>query len=98
MICFDLVALFAGLVAATSSGMTSARYFDIVLASLTFRDVWLTVLKGILFGTVVGMIPAFQGLGIRGRPTEVPVASSQAVVSSILLIFLLSGLFVVLFA
>ncbi|NIM48419.1 MAG: hypothetical protein GTN62_01885 [Gemmatimonadales bacterium] len=96
IIFFDLVAIFAGLLAAAASGMTSARYFDIVLASLTFRDVWLTVVKGLVFGTIVGMIPSFQGLAIRGSPTEVPIASSQAVVASIVAIFICSGLFVVL--
>lgn len=93
---FDLVAVFAGLVAAGSAGMTAARYFEIVLDSLTFRDVWLTAVKGLVFGVVVGMIPSYHGLSIRGVPTEVPVASSQAVVGSIVVIFLISGLFVVL--
>ncbi|MGD2136211.1 MAG: ABC transporter permease [Gemmatimonadales bacterium] len=93
---FDLVAVFAGLVAASGAGMTAPRYFEIVLDSLTFRDVWLTALKGVVFGIVVGMIPSYHGLAIRGTPTEVPVASSQAVVGSIIVIFLISGLFVVL--
>jgi len=96
IVVFDLVAIVSGLVAASSSGMTSARYFDIVLDSLTFRDVWLTALKGLIFGIVVGIIPCFHGLAIRGRPTEVPIAASQAVVASIITIFVCSGLFVVL--
>jgi len=96
IIFFDLVAVFAGLVAAAQSGMTAPRYFEIVLNSLSFRDVWLTAVKGLVFGIIVGIIPSFQGLSIRGVPTEVPVASSQAVVASLLAIFLCSGLFVVL--
>ena len=93
-ILFDMVALFAGLGAASMAGMYPARYFEIVLQSLTFRDVWLTVFKGLVFGTVVGLIPSFHGLAIKGKPTEVPVASSQAVVTSIVVIFLSSGFFV----
>jgi phospholipid/cholesterol/gamma-HCH transport system permease protein len=96
IICFDLVAILAGYVAAGSAGMTSARYFDIVLASLTFRDVWLTAAKGLAFGVIIGIVPAYHGLAIRGSPTEVPVASSQAVMGSILVIFVCSGLFVAL--
>jgi phospholipid/cholesterol/gamma-HCH transport system permease protein len=96
IIVFDLVAIFSGLVAAGSAGMTSARYFEIVLESLTFRDVLLTAVKGLLFGLIVGLIPCYRGLSIRGRPTEVPVAASQAVVTSFIAIFLCSGLFVVL--
>src|SRR5688572_17242304 len=49
LILFDLVAIFAGLVAATSSDLSSARYFDIVLRSLTLRDTWLTIAKGLVF-------------------------------------------------
>jgi phospholipid/cholesterol/gamma-HCH transport system permease protein len=94
-ILFDLVALFAGLVAATS-GMSPERYFDIVLQSLTFRDVWVTLMKGLVFGAIVGLIPAFHGLRIRGKPTEIPIASSQAVVGSFVAIFIGSGLFVLL--
>ncbi len=95
IVVFDLVAIFAGHVAASSAGMTGGRYYDIVLQSLTIRDVWLTAAKGLIFGIIVGMIPCFHGLAIRGRPTDVPIASSQAVVASILTIFVCSGLFVV---
>lgn len=90
---FDLVAVFAGLVAAASNGMSSARYFDIVLGSLGVGDVWLTLAKGVTFGAVLGIVPSFHGLGVRRGPTGVPIAASQAVLSSILLIFVLSALF-----
>jgi phospholipid/cholesterol/gamma-HCH transport system permease protein len=80
IILFDLVAIFAGLVA----------------ASLTFRDVWITAVKGLVFGLIVGLLPCFHGLRIRGVSTEVPIASSQAAVGTIVTIFVCSGLFVVL--
>ena len=94
IIVFDLVAVMAGLVAATLNNMTSATYFDIVLASLTFQDVWLTLAKGLMFGIIVGVLPSFHGLSVRRAATEVPVAASRAVVASIIAIFLTSGLFV----
>ncbi len=98
IVVFDVVAILSGLLAANANGMTSAHYFNIVLASLTLRDVGLTVAKALVFGVIVGMIPSFHGLAVRGSPTEIPVASSQAAVGSILAIFLCSGLFVVLLA
>jgi phospholipid/cholesterol/gamma-HCH transport system permease protein len=91
---FDLVAILAGLIAATANGMSSARYFDIVLRSLAPGDVLLTVLKGLVFGAVIGVVPSYHGLAVRGGPTGVPVASGQAVMGSILLIFIWSALFV----
>ncbi|MCH9015814.1 MAG: ABC transporter permease [Gemmatimonadetes bacterium] len=94
IVVFDLVAVTSGLVAAVSSGMSVERYFEIVMRSLTFRDSWLTVAKGITFGAVIGVVPLYQGLAAGGASTDVPVASSRAVVGSIVAIFLLSVLFV----
>jgi len=91
---FDCVAVFAGLVAAVTNGMSSARYFDIVLRSLTLMDVWLTIAKGLVFGAIIGIVPSYHGLGVRRGPTGVPIASSQAVLGSIVLIFIFSALFV----
>ncbi len=94
MIVFDIVAIFAGLIAATANEMSSDRYFDIVLRSLALKDVWLTVLKGLTFGTIIGIVPSFYGLSVDPSPTLIPVAASRAVVSSILAIFVCSALFV----
>ncbi len=94
IIVFDLVAVMAGLVAATFNNMTSGTYFEIVLNSLAFQDVWLTLAKGLMFGIIVGVIPSFHGLSVHRAATEVPVAASRAVVASIIAIFLTSGLFV----
>jgi len=54
-----------------------------------------TLVKGIVFGTIIGTVPSFHGLAVRRAATEVPIASSHAVVGSILAIFLTSALFVV---
>lgn len=98
MVVFDVVAIGAGLLAATANGMTATRYLDIVLASLAFRDVWVTVIKAGAFGLIVGIVPSFYGLSVRGMPTEVPIAASNAVVTSIVAVFVTSGLFVLLLA
>ena len=94
IVVFDLVAVAAGLAAALSNGMTSPRYFDIVFESLTFRDAWVTVVKGLAFGIVIGTVPSFHGLRTRRAATQVPIAAGRAVVASILGIFILSAVFV----
>lgn len=94
LIFFDITAVVAGLGAAVANDMTSTRYFDIVLQSMTFRDVWLTVAKGLVFGIVIGTVPAFHGLRTGKAATQVPIAAAQAVVVSIVSIFLLSAVFV----
>ncbi len=94
VVLFDLVAIGAGFLAALANGMSGARYAEIVTDSLSFRDVWLTPAKGLAFGMIIGLVPSFHGLTVGGRPTTVPIASSQAVVASIVAIFLCAGLFV----
>ena len=94
IILFDLVAILAGLGAATLNGMDSVRYYEIVLRSLTLRDTWLTIGKGLVFGAIIGTVPSFHGLGVRRAATEVPIAASRAVVTSTVGIFIVSALFV----
>ena len=67
-----------------------------MLQSITFRDVWLSVAKGMIFGMLIGTVPAFHGLRAGRAATQVPVAAGQAVVVSIVGIFVVSAIFVVL--
>jgi len=94
LVVFDVVAILAGLVAAAVNGMAASRYADIVLAALSAQDVLLTVAKALVFGLIVGVVPAFFGLAVRAGPTEIPIAASRAVVASIVGIFLGSAIFV----
>lgn len=94
IILFDAVALASGWIAAIGTGMATNRYFDIVLQNLAFQDAWITLAKGLVFGAILGIVPAFQGLRARAVATDVPIAASRAVVASIVWVFLCSALFV----
>jgi phospholipid/cholesterol/gamma-HCH transport system permease protein len=94
VVVFDIVALFGGFVAAGVSGMSGARYLSIVVASLTTQDVVLTLVKGLTFGAIIGILPSFQGLSVRRGPTEIPQAVIRGTVGSIVLIFVFSAVFV----
>ena len=96
LVLFDVVAVSAGFAAARFNGMSGGRYAEIVLRSLAFKDVWLTVAKALTFGTIVGIVPSYFGLAVRGAPTEIPIAASRATVASIVGIFVCSALFVAL--
>lgn len=96
MVVCDVTAITTGWVAASLNGMSGERYVQIVLESLGPSDVWLTAAKALVFGAIVGILPAHYGLAVRGAPTEIPVAASRAVVGAIVGVFLCSALFVVL--
>jgi len=96
LVVFDIVAIAAGFAAASLNGMTGSRYAEIVLRSLSARDVWLTVAKALAFGLIVGILPSYFGLSVRRAATDVPVAVGRATVASIVGLFLCSALFVVL--
>jgi ABC-type transporter Mla maintaining outer membrane lipid asymmetry permease subunit MlaE len=49
-----------------------------------------------VFGIVIGTVPAFHGLRAGKAATQVPVAAGQAVVVSIVGIFVLAAVFVAL--
>jgi phospholipid/cholesterol/gamma-HCH transport system permease protein len=96
LILFDVVAIAAGFAAAGFNGMTGNRYAEIVLHSLSARDIWLTVAKALALGLIVGIVPSYFGLSVRRAATDVPVAVSRATVASIVGVFLCSALFVLL--
>ncbi|HWA56593.1 MAG TPA: ABC transporter permease [Gemmatimonadales bacterium] len=95
MVLFDVIAITGGFLAAVAyGGMSGPRYLGIVLANLTTQDVVLTVVKGVLFGLVVGIIPSYQGLSVRHGPTEIPQAVIRGTVGSIAVIFVIAAVIV----
>jgi len=96
LVLFDIVAIGAGFAAAAINGMTGSRYAEIVLRSLSARDVLLTVAKALALGVIVGIVPSYFGLSVRRAAFEKQVAVSRATVASIVGVFLCSALFVLL--
>jgi phospholipid/cholesterol/gamma-HCH transport system permease protein len=97
IVLFDVVALCGGFLAAGVEGMSGGRYLASVLGALDLTDVLLTVLKGMSFGLIIGTLPSFHGLRVGRSPTEIPRAVIRGTVSSIVLIFVVTALFVVVF-
>jgi phospholipid/cholesterol/gamma-HCH transport system permease protein len=95
MVVFDAVALVTGFMGASLTGMSMAGYSQIVLDTLSAKDVWITVAKGISFGAAVALFCSYQGLSVTKGPTEIPQAVTRGVVATIVAIFVMSALFVV---
>jgi phospholipid/cholesterol/gamma-HCH transport system permease protein len=94
MVLFDAVALASGFVAAATNGMGFQRFASIVLRTLSAKDIWLTLAKGVVFGAAVALFCSYHGLAVKAGPTEIPQAVTRGVVATIVAIFILSALFV----
>lgn len=50
------------------------------------RDVWLTIVKSLVFATIIVQVGYMQGLQVRGGPEAVGSATTAAVVKSTFLV------------
>jgi len=92
-----VVALFAGYLATSLDQASGGRYVASVMSALDTSDVVLTVVKGVLFGIVIGLLPSYYGLKVSRGPTEIPQAVTRGTVASIALIFIITALLMFLF-
>ncbi|MCU7835218.1 MAG: ABC transporter permease [gamma proteobacterium symbiont of Taylorina sp.] len=50
------------------------------------------IIKNLLFGFIIGAAACYHGLNVAKSPTEVPQQTQQAIVNSLVMIFVLDGL------
>ena len=97
IVLFDVVSLTGGWLATSVNQASGGRYVANVLAALDTRDIVLTVVKGILFGTIIGLLPSYHGLKVSRGPTEIPQAVTRGTVASIGSIFVITAILMLLF-
>ena len=100
MILFDAVALSAGFVGAATSPthLSLNHYQEIVLATLSAKDVWITLAKGLTYGASVALFCSYHGLAVTAGPTEIPQAVTRGVMGTVVSIFVMSAIFVAILA
>ncbi|MEZ0393280.1 MAG: MlaE family ABC transporter permease [Pseudobdellovibrionaceae bacterium] len=59
-------------------------YLDSLANAVAFEDLWLFLLKNTFSGMIIFVVSCHQGLSVKRSPTEVPIATTQAVVNSII--------------
>jgi phospholipid/cholesterol/gamma-HCH transport system permease protein len=83
----DLLGLFGGaLISALLFRMDWHQYWSTAWQILVFQDVFMGLLKPVLFGFVIATIGCYYGLTARGGTQGVGRATTQAVVASSVLI------------
>jgi phospholipid/cholesterol/gamma-HCH transport system permease protein len=94
MIFLQGTAMFSGMMAASAVGSValtdSIASLHVVLQP---GDIYVSLVKGLLFGAGVGALCSFEGLTCSSDPTQLPQAVSRAMVTSFVFLFAATALF-----
>jgi phospholipid/cholesterol/gamma-HCH transport system permease protein len=78
-------------------GATPASFFENLLILTNWIDLWSSVVKVVLFGTLIGIIASFKGLAVGGGTEGVGRAVNESVVTSLVAIASVSVVYTMLF-
>lgn len=84
----DAIGIFGGYLVATAFGVPPATFPLAIKQQLVPSDFYLGLVKTIVFGIVLAVVGCHQGLKTEGGATEVGRATTNAVVISIVLIYI----------
>lgn len=84
---FNIIALFGGfLVGKFVSDLTFSFYMDVLSHAISPNDFTLNIFKNMVGGLIIFTIACDQGFKVKNGPHEVPMATTNAVVSSIVMV------------
>jgi phospholipid/cholesterol/gamma-HCH transport system permease protein len=91
--CLTVLSTFCGIAAgyvflAFSIDMTARAYFREVVNAIQVRDILLTLVKSVLFATIIVHVGYIEGLRVSGGPEAVGRGTTAAVVNAIFLVIL----------
>ena len=69
---------------------TTSSYFSSFNELSQLADLWMALLKAMIFGWVAGMVACYKGFFVKGGPKGVGDAVNQAVVITFILLFFLN--------
>ena len=79
----ELVGIYGGLVVSHATiGLHSARYMNSVWLWLSTKDIYISLFKAFVFGTLIALVCATQGYETRGGAKDVGESTTQAAVLS----------------
>jgi phospholipid/cholesterol/gamma-HCH transport system permease protein len=93
----NLAGLFGGLVVFLSLGFPMITYVNRVVAAVSLGDFLGGMFKALIFGIVVAAVGCLRGLQTKTGAGAVGESTTSSVVSGIVLIALIDGLFGVIF-
>jgi phospholipid/cholesterol/gamma-HCH transport system permease protein len=92
----DFVGLIGGALVMTTFNVSLLQFYTRLLSAVTPGDLALGIIKSAVFGITIAAVGCHRGLGTGAGATSVGLAATSAVVTSIVLIVVLDGIFAVL--
>jgi phospholipid/cholesterol/gamma-HCH transport system permease protein len=92
----DIVGLIGGALVMTTFQVSVLQFGTRLLGAVTLTDLLLGILKAAVFGVTIAAVGCHSGLRTGAGATSVGLSATSAVVTSIVLIVVIDGLFAVL--
>src|SRR4029450_8933966 len=91
----DVVGIFGGALVMTTFDVGFVQFYNQLLAAVTAEDFVLGVVKAAVFGLTIAAVGCHRGLATGAGAISVGLSTTSAVVTSIVLIVVIDGLFAV---
>lgn len=106
MIMMPLLGFYAALMAILGGAFISSLTLDIPFLTFLLRiqevvpryDLWVGLIKGPVFGLIIGLAGCYQGMQVQGNSEEVGLRTTMAVVQGIFVVIVLDAFFAVFFS
>jgi phospholipid/cholesterol/gamma-HCH transport system permease protein len=92
----DVVGLFGGALVMTTFDIGFVQFYTQLLSAVTIWDLVLGIIKATVFGLTIAAVGCQRGLATGAGATAVGLAATSTVVTSIVLIVVIDGIFTVL--
>jgi phospholipid/cholesterol/gamma-HCH transport system permease protein len=89
----DIVSIFASMLTMQIYGVPFINFYNGMLSAVGIEDVLSGLLKATLFGVVVSAVGCLRGMQTGTGAAAVGISATRAVVSSIVMIVLVDGIF-----
>jgi phospholipid/cholesterol/gamma-HCH transport system permease protein len=94
----DVIGIFGGYaICVYKLGITSGMYLNITFEAILFKDLFTGLFKTVFFGMIIAIACCYQGLRVSGGAEGVGRATTNAVVTSFILIIVADCLFTTIF-
>jgi phospholipid/cholesterol/gamma-HCH transport system permease protein len=89
----DIVSIFASMLTMQIYGIPIINFYNGMLSAIGIEDILSGLLKATLFGVVVSAVGCLRGMQTGTGAAAVGISATRAVVSSIVLIVIVDGIF-----